>query len=125
MAEYKLNLSEDPEEETKQKVSDEISQFIGQMDLTSMIVVTLTDEQSSCWDEEGAIDYQDQYGQQIIQQLDDEESDSLLIRNSQNLPVALAVMNENGGWQAIAIDKRLRQGFVEALTVAEEELENY
>ncbi|MBT4836739.1 MAG: hypothetical protein HON94_05275 [Methylococcales bacterium] len=125
MAEYKLNLSEDPEEETKQKVIDEISQFIGQMDLTSMIVVTLTDEQSSCWDEEGDIDYQDQYGQQIIQQLDDEESDSLLIRNSQNLPVALAVMNENGGWQAIAIDKRLRQGFVEALTVAEEELENY
>lgn len=123
MKEYKLNLS-NLEEESKQQAIDDITQFIKQMDMEDMLVVTLTAEQSNCWDEEGDIDYQDEYGQQIIQQIDDDTIQSLLIRNIQQLPVALAIRNNNGGWQAIGIAKKLRHDFAGLFNIDDENLEN-
>ncbi|MES9939470.1 MAG: hypothetical protein ABW104_15525 [Candidatus Thiodiazotropha sp. 6PLUC2] len=108
MAEYRLKFSEDPIEESRHRTMDEIHQFIRLMDGKPLAVVTLDDKQSDLWDSEEEVDYQDQYGQQIVNQVSDGTTETLLIRNSNGLPLALGVINHTHGWQGIGIDKRLR-----------------
>lgn len=123
MAKYQLNLTE-PDDDSRQKTLDELTGFIRQMDRQSLTVVTLDDEQSANWDQEGGgFDYQDFYGQQIISQTAGEDNDSLVIRNAQRLPVALAMRFENSGWRGIGVDKRLRGEIEAILQIDEGELE--
>ncbi|MES9856859.1 MAG: hypothetical protein ABW166_09690 [Sedimenticola sp.] len=109
MTEYKLKLSDEAEtDESRQRTLDELHHFIATMDGRPLAVVTLDDEQSLQWDEEGDIDYQDEYGRQIVEQVSDGTTETLVIRNSEGLPVALAALDDNSGWQGLGIDKRLR-----------------
>lgn len=108
MPEYKLKLSEDDFDESRQRTLDELTAFIEQMDGRPLAVVTLNQEQSAQWDQEGDVDYQDSYGRQIVNQVTDGATKTLVIRNAEGLPVALAALNGDAGWQGIGIDKRLR-----------------
>ncbi|MEW8508505.1 MAG: hypothetical protein AB2598_17560 [Candidatus Thiodiazotropha sp.] len=108
MPDYKLKFSEDSIEESRQSTINEILQFIGIMDGRPLAVVTLSDNQSELWDTEGDIDYQDQFGRQIVSQVSDGVTETLLIRNHQGFPLALAALHDTDGWQGIGIDKRLR-----------------
>ena len=71
--------------------------------------VTLDETQSTQWDQKGEVDYQDQYGREIVRQADDGETKALVIHNSQGLPLAMASKNDEGGWQGIGVDERLRE----------------
>jgi hypothetical protein len=122
MAKYQLNLSES-DDESRQKTLDELTGFVRQMNTDALTVITLDEEQSTNWDQEGGFDYQDFYGQEIIGQLAGEENDSLVIRNIQRLPVALAMRFENAGWRGIGVDVRLRKEVEGSLQINEEELE--
>lgn len=110
MPEYKLHFTEDnpDEDESRQHTLDELSDFAATMNNRPLAIVTLDQEQSRLWDEEGDIDYQQEFGQQIIAQITDGATETLVIRNSDGLPVALAAITENNGWQGLGIDKRLR-----------------
>ncbi|MEW8331949.1 MAG: hypothetical protein AB2632_06825 [Candidatus Thiodiazotropha sp.] len=108
MSDYKLKFSEDPIEESRQRTMDEIHRFIGMMDGRPLAVVTLSEEQSELWDSEGEIDYQDLFSRQIVSQVSDGSTETLLIRNHQGFPLALAALNASDGWQGLGIDKRLR-----------------
>ncbi|MES9901264.1 MAG: hypothetical protein ABW168_01115 [Sedimenticola sp.] len=109
MSEYKLNLTDEVEEDaSRQRTIDELHAFISTMDDRPLAVVTLDEEQSVQWDEEGDIDYQDEYGRQIVSQVSDGTTETLVIRNFEGLPVALAALDGNDGWQGLGIDKRLR-----------------
>ncbi|PVV17868.1 MAG: hypothetical protein B6D78_17730 [gamma proteobacterium symbiont of Ctena orbiculata] len=108
MPEYRLKFSEDPIEESRLHTMEEIHQFIHMMDGRPLAVVTLDNEQSELWDLEGDVDYQDQYGRQIVNQVSDGTTETLLIRDNKGLPLALGVLNDSHGWQGIGIDKRLR-----------------
>lgn len=110
MPEYQLKFTEEENEddESRQRTLDELHSFIETMDSRPLAVVTLNDMQSTQWDEEGDIDYQDEYGRQIVQQISDDETETLVIRNSEGLPVALAALNGDAGWLGIGVDKRLR-----------------
>ena len=122
MAKYQLNLSES-DDESRQKTLDELTGFVHQMNTDSLTVITLDEEQSTHWDQEGGFDYQDYYGQQIIDQSAEEENDSLVIRNAQRLPVALAMRFQNAGWRGIGVDVRLRKEIEVLLHIDEAELE--
>ncbi len=117
MSEYQLKFTEEPAEDNRQEVLDELIAFMRDMEGLTMTVVTLDTEQSDNWDKdgEGEFDYQDYYGQQIIQQIREIDADAecLVIRNQQLLPVAMAssqIDSATGsiGWQGIGIEKRLR-----------------
>jgi len=110
MPEYQLKFTDETteEEESRQRTLDELHTFIATMDGRPLAVVTLDKEQSELWDQDGDIDYQDAYGCQIVRQIDDSITETLVIRNYQGLPVALAAQGENCGWQGLGIDKRLR-----------------
>ncbi len=108
MPEYKLKLSEDEVEESRQRTLDELHAFVEMMNGRPLAVVTLNEEQSTLWDQEGDVDYQDAYGRQIVEQASDGRTETLVIRNTEGLPVALAALDEDAGWQGIGIDKRLR-----------------
>lgn len=108
MPEYQLKFSEDEEGEARQRTLDELSAFIAAMDGRPLAIVTLSGEQSALWDQEGDVDYQDAYGRQIVDQVSDGVTETLVIRNCDGLPVALAALDEDAGWQGIGIDKRLR-----------------
>ncbi|OQX31036.1 MAG: hypothetical protein B0D96_08295 [Candidatus Sedimenticola endophacoides] len=109
MPEYKLKFTDEVDiDETRKETLAELHAFIGQMDGRPLAVVTLDEEQSRLWDLEGDIDYQDEFGRQIIQQISDGETETLVIRNHEGLPVALAALDPGLGWQGIGIDKRLR-----------------
>jgi len=123
MPEYRLNLSdEDPEEVTRQQTLREIHAFIESMNNRALAVATLNEEQSQLWDEEGDVDYQDEFGRQIIQQLGNDGSETLLIRSQEGLPLALASRGEQG-WQGLGIDKRLRPEIASLLQSSETEFE--
>jgi len=122
MAKYQLNLSES-DDESRQKTLDELTGFVHQMNTDSLTVITLDEEQSTHWDQEGGFDYQDYYGQQIINQSAGEENDSLVIRNAQRLPVALAMRFQNAGWRGMGVDVRLRKEIEVLLHINEAELE--
>jgi len=108
MPEYRLNLTEDDIEESRQRTMDELHAFIQKMDGRSLAMVTLDQEQSSLWDQEGDTDYQDIYGRQIINQISDGVTETLMIRNHEGLPLALGMINGEAGWQGMGVDKRLR-----------------
>lgn len=122
MPEYQLKFTEEEDDdESRQRTLDELYAFIATMDGRPLAVVTLDKQQSAQWDEEGDIDYQDAYGRQIIEQVSDSETETLVIRNFDGLPVALAVQNGKAGWQGIGIDERLR--FEIAITMQNDETE--
>jgi hypothetical protein len=122
MTKYRLSLTES-DDASRQRTLDELTGFAHQMDRHSLTVVTLDEEQSANWDQEGGFDYQDYYGQQIINQNAGEENDSLVIRNAQHLPIVLAMRFENAGWQGIGVDVRLRKEVEAILQIDESELE--
>jgi hypothetical protein len=125
MSEYQLNFTEgeDDDAEGRQRTLDELTAFVATMDGRSLAVVTLDQEQSAQWDLEGDVDYQDAYGRQIVEQVSDGVTETLVIRNCEGLPVALGVLAEGVGWQGIGIDKRLRFEIAVMLQNDETELE--
>lgn len=109
MPEYQLKFTEEDNlDDSRQQTLDELYEFISSMDGRPLAIVTLDKEQSSLWDQEGDIDYQDIYGHQIVEQITDNMTETLVIRNIEGLPVALAALKRETGWQGIGIDKRLR-----------------
>lgn len=109
MPEYQLKFAETAEEDdSRQRTLDELHTFIAAMDSRPLAVVTLNKEQSMLWDQDGDIDYQDAYGRQIIDQITDGVTETLVIRECGGLPVALAALAGEAGWQGVGIDKRLR-----------------
>lgn len=124
MPEYRLQFTEaESEDESRQRTLDELHAFIDAMNGRSLAVVTLDPKQSTLWDQEGEIDYQDAYGRQIIEQVTDGTTETLVIRNCDGLPVALAALDEDTGWQGIGIDKRLRFEIATALQNDETEFD--
>jgi len=126
MPEYELKFTEEneeTEEESRQRTLDELNAFAATMDGRPLAVVTLDQEQSALWDQDGDIDYQDAFGRQIIAQVSDGETETLVIRNCHGLPVALAALDESAGWQGIGIDERLRFEIATMLQNDETELE--
>jgi hypothetical protein len=123
MPEYQLKFSDDEDAEARQRTLDELSAFVAAMDGRPLAIVTLSAEQSALWDQEGDVDYQDAYGRQIVDQVGDGETETLVIRNSEGLPVALAAKEEGAGWQGIGVDKRLRFEIAAMLLNDETELE--
>jgi len=110
MPEYQLKFTEeaDAEEESRQRTLDELHAFIAAMDGRPLAIVALDREQSALWDQDGDVDYQDVFGRQIVAQVSDGVTETLVIRNSDGLPVALAALDESAGWQGLGIDVRLR-----------------
>jgi len=111
MPEYQLKFTEEDDsyDESRQQTMDQLHKFIASMDDRPLAIVTLDKQQSSLWDQEGDIDYQDAYGRQIVEQVsNDKSTETLVIRNFEGLPIALAAKTEQIGWQGIGIDKRLR-----------------
>ncbi len=129
MAEYKLKFTEEAQEsDGRQETLDELINFMKAMEDLTMTVVTLDDEQSENWDKDGESDpdYQDYYGKEIIQQIQthDPNAHCVVIRNTQQLPVAMAARDpENLGWQGIGIDKRLRNEIRDMIGLDDYELE--
>ncbi len=124
MSEYHLQFTEtEPADESRQRTLDELHTFIAAMDGRPLAVVTLNPEQSRLWDQEGDIDYQDAFGRQIIEQVTDGTTETLVIRNCDGLPVALAALEQNAGWQGIGIDQRLRFEIATALQNDETEFD--
>ena len=121
MEDHRLNFAT-AEDDTRQKTLDEIGAFIKSMYGRALAVVTLDTEQSLQWDQDGGFDYQDYYGQQIIDQIADGETETLVIRNAQGLPVALARREPDAKWRGLGIEKRLRQNFVDVLQISEQDL---
>lgn len=122
MPEYKLRFTED-DDEARQRTLDELHAFIASMNGRPLAVVTLTSEQSTLWDQEGEIDYQDEFGRQIIAQVNDGVTETLVIRDCDGLPLALAIREPGAGWQGIGIDKRLRFEIATALQNDETEFD--
>jgi len=110
MPEYQLKFTEEVDEieASRQRTLDEIYCFIETMNGRPLAIISLNTEQSVQWDEDGDIDYQDEYGRQIISQVSDGVTETLVIRNNEGLPVALAADSREFGWQGIGVDKRLR-----------------
>ena len=109
MPEYKLKFTEEEDvDESRERTLEEIYIFVDSMDGRPLAIVNLDAEQSIQWDEEGDIDYQDEYGRQIVEQISDGVTEALVIRNHEGLPVSLAAIDSVAGWQGIGIDKRLR-----------------
>lgn len=125
MPEYQLKFTEaeEADAEGRQRTLDELTAFVATMDGRPLAVVTLTEAQSAQWDLDGDLDYQDAYGRQIVEQVSDGVTETLVIRNHEGLPVALGALHEGGGWQGIGIDKRLRFEIAIMLQNDETELE--
>lgn len=125
MAEYKLKLTEheDEEDDSRQQTLDELGAFAMAMDGRPLAVVTLDAEQSALWDLDGEVDYQDQFGREITSQVSDGVTETLVIRNAEGLPVALAARDVAAGWQGLGVDKRLRFEVATMLQIDETELE--
>lgn len=99
----------------KQQILDELREFVSEMGGHDWAIVTLDDMQSVHWDEEGEIDYQDQYGSEIIRQVDDGETKAIVIHNVWGLPVALSLKNDDGTWRGIGVVKLLREDVAQML----------
>ncbi len=129
MAEYKLKFTEEAQQsDGRQETLDELINFMKVMEGLTMTVVTLDDEQSENWDKDGEndFDYQDYYGKEIIQQVQTHDPDTqcVVIRNTQQLPVAMAASHpQSPGWQGIGIDKRLRSEIRDMIGLDDYELE--
>jgi len=128
MPEYKLKFTEenDSADEGRQDTLNELHAFMHDMEGRAMAVITLDAEQSENWDTEGDIDYPQEYGQQIIGQLTadpEEDAETLVIRNHDELPIAMGVLDTEGKWQGIGIDKRLRQEISDMMDLNNDDLE--
>ena len=123
MPEYKLTFTEEEVEDSRQQTLNELAAFAAQMDGRPLAIVTLDTDQSSLWDQEDEIDYQDQLGREITRQVSDGETETLVIRTADGLPVALAALEGSAGWQGIGVDKRLRFEVATMLQIDETELE--
>jgi len=114
MPEYELKFL-DPdfvppeEQEQRQKTIDELTALVHSMKDRPMAVVTLDELQSDQWDQTEGFDYQNHYGQEIINQVADGETETLVIANVWGLPVALATRGDDGYWQGLGVDERLRE----------------
>jgi len=110
MNEYQLKFTEESEseEESRQRTLEELNSFIALMEGRPLAIVTLDKEQSMLWDQDDEIDYQDEFGRQIIEQISDNITETLVIRNIHGLPVALAALNKAGSWDGLGVDERLR-----------------
>ena len=99
------------EDEGRQDTLNELSAFIDKMRDRPLAAASLDVSQSTRWDEtDGEVDYQSQYGQQVINQVSaDGETQAIIIQNAVFLPVAMAVRDESGNWAGIGIDERLRE----------------
>ena len=97
------------EQEQRQKTIDELSAFAHTMQGRPLAVVTLDELQSDQWDQTDEFDYQDHYGREIINQVSDGETETLVIANVWGLPVALAARGDDGRWQGLGVDQRLRE----------------
>lgn len=126
MAKYKLRFLESQytqtQEQQRQETLVEIDTFIRLMHGRALAVVTLDDTQSTQWDQTGEFDYQDYYGQEIINQVTDGTTETLIIRNAKGLPVALASRNPQGQWQGLGIIEPLRQEVLGRVDFREQEL---
>jgi len=129
VTEYKLKFTEETaESDGKQETLDELIYFMKEMEGLTMTVITLDDEQSENWDKDGQddFDYQDYYGKEIIQQIQqhDPEARCVIIRNSQQLPLAMAANHpDQPGWKGIGIDSRLRTNIRNMIGLDDYELE--
>ena len=123
MAEYRLRITEEEVDDSRERTLEELYGFIREMDGRPLAVVTLDREQSLRWDEEGETDYQDAYGRRIVRQVADGITETLLIRDSDGLPLALAAVDPVGGWRGLGIDKRLRGEIAVALRNDEAEFD--
>lgn len=99
----------------KEEILNELRDFVTRMGDHEWAVVTLDDMQSVHWDEEGEIDYQDQYGREIIKQVDDGATFAIVIHNVWGLPVALGLKNEDGAWEGIGVVELLRESVAQML----------
>ena len=126
MPEYQLKFTEEQEtdDKSRRRTLNDLHAFIATMDARPLGIVTLNRKQSMLWDQDGDIDYQDEYGRQIVEQVSDGTSETLVIRNIEGLPVALAALDQDKGWQGIGIDKRLRFEVATALQNDETEFES-
>jgi len=98
------------EDEGRQDTLNELSAFIDKMRDRPLAAASLDVNQSTRWDDTDGVDYQSQYGQQIINQVSqDGETQAIIIQNAVFLPVAMAVREENGNWAGIGVDERLRE----------------
>ncbi len=128
MSGYKLNLEDPPEDDGRQETLDELISFMKDMEGLTMTVITLDNEQSINWDKDGDddFDYQDYYGKEIIQQIQQHDPDArcIVIRNAQQQPVAMAAKHpDEPGWQGIGIDSRLRTEIRNMIGLDEYELD--
>lgn len=125
MPEYQLKFTEEAgEDDSRERTLEEISAFIAEMYDRPLAIVTLDTEQSANWDQEGDIDYQDEYGRQIVAEVSDGETEALIIRNLQGRPVALAAQGVDGGWQGLGIEKRLRLEIAAIIQIDESQLDS-
>ena len=122
MIDYQFRFSKEVEDDSRQQTLDELRAFAASMDGRPLAVVTLDAEQSALWDQDGEIDYQDHFGREITKQVTDDVTETLVIRNSQGLPVALAALSGTAGWQGISVDKRLRFEVAAMMQIDETEL---
>ena len=99
----------------KQKILDELRNFVTLMGNHEWVIFTLDDMQSVHWDDEGEIDYQDHYGEEITKQADASKANARVIHNVWGLPVALALKNDDGTWQGIGVVKLLRESVAQML----------
>ena len=120
MGEYELkfldpNFVSGEEQVQRQRTIDELSAFVHSMQGRPLAVITLDELQSDQWDQTEGFDYQDHYGQEIINQVTDGTTQTLVIANVWGLPVALAARGDDGRWQGLGVDERLREMIAETL----------
>ncbi len=131
MSEYQLKFTEETPQDNRQETLNELILFMRGMEGLTMSVVTLDVEQSENWDKEGKFDYQNFYGEQIIQKIMevDTNAECIVIRNSEHLPVAMASSHsdkstDTATWQGIGVDKRLRTEITNMIGLDDYDLEN-
>ena len=112
--EYQLRFTEQglggqDEQQQRRQTLDELTTIIHSMRDRPLAVVSLDELQSDQWDQEGDVDYQNHYGQAIIDQVADGETETLVINNVWGLPVALSIRDDDGRWQGLGVDPRLRE----------------
>ncbi len=120
MSEYELkfldpDFTSTEEEQQRQRTIGELSALIQTMKDRALAVVNLDELQSDRWDQPGGFDYQDYYGQEIINQVADGTTETLVINNIWGLPVALAARNNEGRWEGLGVDVRLRETILHML----------
>ena len=121
MEDYRLKFIT-AEDDPRKKALNAISIFIASMYGRALAVITLDAAQSVQWDQTDDFDYQDYYGQQIIDQIANSETQTLVIRNAQGLPVALARRDHDSQWRGLGIEKRLRHQVMGMLQIPEQDL---